>query len=212
MGAAAAGGATAFAQSLADFGMQQVQKGINAKEASKARKHQIFMRATAYQTAAKDLEKAGLNRILALGGPARAEGGPQASVGPASRGGKGENLFLSEKQAQALDAQIGATNALALKHAADTRGIDLDNIDKAEYTKWLQENPGVRRIGYARKSAGIPGAVYTTAKDLMKGQGGFEGVTKKLFPTYYKTRNQLKNKSSGPRFIKKPPYLNKGGN
>lgn len=38
------------------------------------------MRDTAYQAATKDLEKAGLNRILALGGPAASPGGAMAQV------------------------------------------------------------------------------------------------------------------------------------
>lgn len=52
----------------------------NISEAQKTRDWQTEMSNTAYQRAAADMEKAGLNRILALGSPATTPGGATAKV------------------------------------------------------------------------------------------------------------------------------------
>lgn len=166
-GAAAAGGASQFAQSLADFGMQQVAKGINAREAQKARKHQLFMRATQYQTAASDLEKAGLNRILALGGPARSGGAPQAGGATGGRGGKGDNLYLAELDAELKRSQTSAQVASANQANENAEATRLQNVDAANFNQWMADNPEQRRAGYAYKHTGLVGAGISTARDII---------------------------------------------
>lgn len=65
--------------------MWERQAEFNRIEAEKNRKWQEMMRATAYQTAVEDMQKAGINPILAAGGiTASAGGGSAASVGGAS--------------------------------------------------------------------------------------------------------------------------------
>lgn len=59
------------------------QKSANAKNIAFAREQMDFqerMSSTAYQRAAKDLDAAGLNRILALGSPASSPGGQTARM------------------------------------------------------------------------------------------------------------------------------------
>lgn len=65
--------------------MWERQAEFNRVEAEKNRKWQEMMRATAYQTAVQDMQKAGINPILAAGGiSASAGGGSAASVGGVS--------------------------------------------------------------------------------------------------------------------------------
>lgn len=85
--------------------MWQKMADFNAAEAEKNRQWQEHMRATAYQTAVKDMEAAGLNPILAATGggiQTGSAGGSAASVGQASISG-----------ATGYAASGGLTNALA---------------------------------------------------------------------------------------------------
>ena len=75
---AVTGGALSFA---GDNYMMEDQQSFNARQARLQRAWQERMSNTAYQRAASDLEKAGLNRILALGSPASTPGGAMASSG-----------------------------------------------------------------------------------------------------------------------------------
>lgn len=85
--------------------MWQKMADFNAAEAEKDRQWQEHMRATAYQTAVKDMEAAGLNPILAATGggiQTGSAGGSAASVGQATMSG-----------ASGYAASGGLTNALA---------------------------------------------------------------------------------------------------
>lgn len=93
-GAAIAGGLSL----LGSMGGSETQAKYNAKEAQRNRDWQTEMSNTAYQRAANDLEKAGLNRILALGSPASTPSGATASI-------------EAPKLAQAVSTGIAAASA-----------------------------------------------------------------------------------------------------
>lgn len=91
------------------------------KAASKARHWAERMRSTAYQTAVKDLELAGLNPILALTGgapsPGYAPSGTPANVGRTGRGASFsfERALSSGKQLQAVGDELRTIAALRSK-------------------------------------------------------------------------------------------------
>lgn len=87
------------------------QQQFSAQQAAIQRQWQQRMSSTAYQRAAKDLEAAGLNRILALGSPASTPGGAMA---------QGQNVGQA--------AMDGANSAMALKVAKQ----ELKNMAQAE--------------------------------------------------------------------------------
>jgi len=101
----------------------------NAREAAKNRAFQERMSNTAYQRAAIDLDKAGLNRILALGRPASSPGGNMAR-------------FENTKKPIQEGINAGITNALqAKRQAAEIKLI------QAQEAKTLAEAGNVPKQG-----------------------------------------------------------------
>jgi len=101
----------------------------NAREAAKNRAFQERMSNTAYQRATKDLEAAGLNRILALGSPASSPGGNMAR-------------FENTKKPLQEGINSGITNALqAKRQAAEIKLI------QAQEAKTLAEAGNVPKQG-----------------------------------------------------------------
>ena len=104
------------------------QRKTNEMNKQMAREQMAFqerMSSTAYQRATKDLEKSGLNRILAIGGPASSPGGASAvmqnAAAPMAEGLKGavssalaaktalQNLDNMKDQGALIRSQIGKT-------------------------------------------------------------------------------------------------------
>jgi len=101
----------------------------NAREAARNRAFQERMSNTAYQRSAKDLEAAGLNRILALGSPASSPGGNMAR-------------FENTKKPLQEGINSGITNALqAKRQAAEIKLI------QAQEAKTLAEAGNVPKQG-----------------------------------------------------------------
>ena len=106
-----------------------IQSGLNYKMMKDQQKFQREMRETAYQTAARDLEKAGLNRILALGSPAA-----QPSTGMAAMPNIMEGMSSNAIQANTMPEvkskmQQEVKNLLKEANLIDARG----NLTKAQY-------------------------------------------------------------------------------
>lgn len=104
-----------------------LQAKFNADSAEKQMNFQERMSSTAYQRAAQDLQKAGLNRVLALGNPASSPSGASASInapdlgGSAVRGASAKAaISLQQEQQKLLQVQQDATAAQAENYRAST--------------------------------------------------------------------------------------------
>lgn len=92
------------------FGSSQ-QREFNAKQAQIDRDWQEKMSNTAYQRAAKDMEAAGLNRILALGNPASTPSGAQASMSlPAYSSGISTGVSAASAKQQIAESKTRQKN------------------------------------------------------------------------------------------------------
>lgn len=100
------------------------QNKANKAMAREQMRFQERMRNTAYQAAARDLEKAGLNRVIALGSPASSPGGAQARM---------ENTIQpaisTAMQLQRQAAELKAINATTQNTEAATRKTQVETAN-----------------------------------------------------------------------------------
>ena len=85
------------------------QQQASAEMAREQMRFQERMSSTAYQRAAKDLEKAGLNRIIALGSPASSPGGAMGTaqnIGAAGVAGVSSALQSAQTMAQVRNTKL----------------------------------------------------------------------------------------------------------
>lgn len=84
-----------------------------------------------YQWTAEDMEKAGLNRILAA-----SQGGGQGPPAPMAQGGGGSSDILTALQAKLTNAQTRKTNAEATLAEKDIPLAELKNEMTAKAISW----------------------------------------------------------------------------
>lgn len=127
-------------------------------EADTQRRWASDMSSTAYQRAAKDLEKAGLNRILAVGSPASTPSGGIATTPDFSQIGSRNLATAIEARKAKSTIKLQDTNASNAKQQA--RSIKLQNKLDEQLVKYLEKNPEMKEAylqGRVAKEAGEKG-------------------------------------------------------
>lgn len=100
---------------------------FNAREAAKNRAWQEDMSNTAYQRAAIDLEKAGLNRVLALGSPASTPSGATSSISAPPLGKTG---IAAASAKQAIDQSKAQERLLNEQKRLTEVQADVEEVKK----------------------------------------------------------------------------------
>ena len=110
---------------------------FNAREADKNRDFQRMMANTSYTRAAADLERAGLNRVLALGSPGAVPPGAQGVMAPSSPGSTFANASSALQQVEQSRAQEDLINEQSKLIAQQARSAksqaDKDHVTKLFY-------------------------------------------------------------------------------
>lgn len=201
----------ALASSAGDLLGTALSATYNRSEAARNRSWQESMSDTAYRRAAHDLQAAGLNRILALGGPESTPSGAQASISApplgtsAMRGAvagqdvglKGAQSKVAAETAQNVAADTSnkmETNALIRQQTATSSAQQLQTEAQ---TKLTNANADMAQLEATAARAALPlvnkslPAFSNSAKaipDVLNSIGTYIGnaLSPKLNPDYWK--------------------------
>jgi len=120
---------------LLDIGGAFLQDHFNRGASARQMAFQERMSSTAYQRAAKDLEAAGLNRVLALGNPASSPAGSSMPVSVPSLGQSATNARVAQATVAAQNEQAQLTRDNQVLTRANTAKAMAETENIAQQTR-----------------------------------------------------------------------------
>lgn len=172
--AAIIGGIGQLAGGLISSRGQRSANRMNYQIAKENREWQEMMSNTAYQRAAKDLEAAGLNRILALGNSASTPSGNTATMQNVNQA-LGDAVSKSPATALALARQTQELKLLK----EQTRNVNADTNLKNENSMYIQDQASNTRATWTKIQREIENVIAQT--NLTTAKGGKEALQSSLY-------------------------------
>jgi len=166
------------------------QNQTNIKLARENRAWQEMMSNTAYQRSANDLEKAGLNRILALGNSASTPNGNVAQVENEMESAVSTAIALKRAKAEVANIQASTEKAISETSESNSR----------RYTQQVQRDLLEQQIETGAYNAWLASAKYNAAKQVESKVQESVGTTAKKYQKRpwtqddYNTPEQLKER------------------
>ncbi|WNK13949.1 MAG: DNA pilot protein [Microvirus sp.] len=153
------------------------QQNANTAMSNAADKQMAFQESqssTAYQRATQDMQKAGINPMLAY-----MQGGASSSPGAMSSSGNVGGAFTEGAQAQSSSAlnqnlkdkaaaDTQTSQATALKVGEETKGVTIDNALKPAYAAAATKNAASSAL--QAQKAGV-NSIYNTGKQALSDMG-----------------------------------------
>ncbi|AXH73327.1 MAG: DNA pilot protein [Microviridae sp.] len=211
--ATAAGiGADLYGSISGNKGVKQMNE-TNLKIARENNAFQERMSSTAYQRAAKDLESAGLNRVLAVGSPSSTPSGsmatmqnekqftPQAFSGVSAKLKAMEEMKLLREQQKSVESTTNLNNANARKASVEA---DQAEALKGIYTvmgpqikELLERIPGVVNSVKDATDFGKLGSDYKRGLDVIgnKATELFEGASNSAKQVYQEAKDRARREA-----------------
>lgn len=161
------------------------QGGFNSREAQKNRDWQEYMSNTAYTRAARDLQTAGLNRVIAMGNPASTPSGAsssvdkpnysQAAINAASAKQaislqKAEESLTKQKENESKSSE-SLNGAMALTQATQQALNTANSAAALENAKLIQEQARKVRLEADRSETWNP--IYRGINDILEAVDGW---------------------------------------
>lgn len=175
---------SAVGGSIGDIGGAFLQDHFNRASAKRQMQFQEDMSSSAYQRAAVDLEKAGLNRVLAVGNPASSPAGAALPTSVPALGQSLTNARVASANIDNVKAQTELTKVNTAKAAAEAAFVQQQTTQSVAETAFknflLKSGEGklpyeinelFSRSGMQESSARFTGELFRSQKELTRLHG-----------------------------------------